>query len=166
MRRYAALVLALAAVGTTARAASLIDTFDDWSAFTEDTAGETVCYIGSAPKKERGQYKRRGDTYVLVTHRPTEKTLDVVSFEAGYTYKTVSRATVAIGTKSFPLFTDGGTAWADDDATDRALVQAMKQGLSMVLEGTSSRGTLTTDTYSLKGFTSAYAAAGKACGVS
>ena len=42
---------------------------------------------------------------------------------------------------------------------------AMKGGKAMVVKGTSSRGTLTTDTYSLAGFTAAYAAIGKACKV-
>ena len=35
----------------------------------------------------------------------------------------------------------------------------------MVVKGTSSRDTLTTDTYSLIGFTKAYRAIGKACGL-
>ena len=41
----------------------------------------------------------------------------------------------------------------------------MKKGNRMVVKGTSSRGTLTTDTFSLKGFTKAYGAIGKACGL-
>jgi len=39
----------------------------------------------------------------------------------------------------------------------------MRAGLTMVVKGTSSRGTLTTDTYSLRGFTAAYDAMQKAC---
>ena len=41
----------------------------------------------------------------------------------------------------------------------------MKGGLAMIVAGISSRGTLTTDTYSLNGFTAAYDAITKACGV-
>ena len=37
-----------------------------------------------------------------------------------------------------------------------ALVQSMIRGAKMVVRGTSWRGTKTTDTYSLKGFTAAY----------
>jgi hypothetical protein len=35
----------------------------------------------------------------------------------------------------------------------------------MIVKGTSSRGTLTTDTYSLSGFTAAFNAISKACGL-
>lgn len=46
---------------------------------------------------------------------------------------------------------------------DRKLVKAMKAGSKMVVVGYSSRGTKTTDTYSLSGFTAAYNAISKAC---
>jgi hypothetical protein len=65
--------------------------------------------------------------------------------------------------KQFSLFTDDDTAWGGDARTDSALVTAMKAGTSMTVRGTSARGTLTTDTYSLAGFTAAHAAIDKAC---
>ena len=40
----------------------------------------------------------------------------------------------------------------------------MKSGKQLIVRGTSSRGTATTDTYSLAGFTAALAASDKACG--
>ena len=39
----------------------------------------------------------------------------------------------------------------------------MKQGQSLVLQGTSARGTVTTDTYSLSGFTRALATIDRDC---
>ena len=48
-------------------------------------------------------------------------------------------------------------------AADRAIVAAMKAGRQMIVRGTSTRGTLTTDTYSLSGFSAALAAIDKAC---
>jgi hypothetical protein len=56
-------------------------------------------------------------------------------------------------------------AWAPDETADRALVQAMAAGRQMVVRGTSSRGTLTTDTYSLSGFTRAHQEINRACGL-
>ena len=44
-----------------------------------------------------------------------------------------------------------------------ALVNAMKRGNELVFKGTSERGTLTTDSYSLKGVTAAMKAIDKAC---
>ena len=138
-----------------------IGVYSDWRAYTDGP----VCYMGSEPKKAEGKYKARGQPYMLVSHRPQAKSLGVIEVGAGYTYMKGSEADLAIGEASFRLFTDGNTAWARNAKTDRALVAAMKGGKEMVIKGTSSRGTLTTDTYSLTGFSAAYAAIGKACKV-
>jgi hypothetical protein len=143
----------------------LIGIFGNWSAFVRTEAGKKVCYMGSVPDKETGEYERRGGTFVLVTHRPSERRFDVVSVEAGYTYKEGTEVTVLIGGQGYPMFISGAVAWARDAKADRAMVGAMKRGLEMVVRGTSSRSTLTEDTYLLSGFTAAHAAIAKACGV-
>lgn len=146
-----------------AQEAKLLGTFDDWEAYLETDGGETVCYMGSQPSKAVGKYKKRGETYILVTHRPKRKTFGVVSVRAGYAYKKDSEVTLTIGENAFRLFTDVGHAFAYDRKTDAAIVKAMVRGKGMVVQGTSSRGTKTTDTYSLKGFTAAWKAINKAC---
>ncbi len=140
-----------------------IGTFRDWSAFTDTVGGNKVCYAGSLPKKQEGDYTRRGDTYILVTHRPADAVVGEVSVEAGYSYQRGSEATATIDGRSFQLFTEGGNAWAYDEAADREMVRAMRAGAEMVIKGTSSRGTLTSDTYSLFGFTAAYKAITDEC---
>lgn len=137
----------------------------DWTVIEEKEGGGKVCFVATAPTKSEGKYKKRGEIFLLVTHRPAEKANGVVSIQTGYAYKARSDATVRIKTKAFKLFTDGENAWARDNATDRALVNAMKSGNRLVVSGISGRGTRTTDTYSLAGFTAAYKAASKACGV-
>jgi hypothetical protein len=72
---------------------------------------------------------------------------------------------VRIGSEKFTLFTDGETAWSRSPKDDKQLVDAMRRGNSMVIVGMSSKGTQTTDTYSLTGFSKAYEAIGKACNV-
>lgn len=139
--------------------------FGDWSAFQFTENGNKACYMASQPKKAEGDYKKRGDVYAIVTHRPGEKQRDEVSVLAGYTYKEKSTVQVAIGDQTFELFTQGDGAWAQDKKADEALVKTMIKGSSMVVKGTSSRGTETVDSYSLKGFTKAYEAIGKACGL-
>lgn len=154
---------------TTASAADprLLGTFKDWNAFAFDEGGHKVCYLSSQPKKKEPAAAKRGDIYVLVTHRPAEKALDVVSFVVGYPLKKDSESTVDVGGKSFKLFTDGETAWARDADTDKAVTAAMRdaKGKSMVVKGVSARGTKTTDTYSTDGFAQAYDAINQACGV-
>lgn len=154
---------ARAANSGNAKAAKLISQSGSWKAFINTENGKKICFIGSEPKKSTGKYSKRGDAYVLVTHRPAERARNVVSISAGYTYKPSSEAVISIGDQSFNLFTDGGAAWAYDAKADKAITRAMKAGLVMIVRGTSARGTRTTDTYSLKGFTKAYNAIGKAC---
>ncbi len=155
----------ISALPALAQEAKMIDSFGDWEAFRESDGGKAVCYAGSQPKKASGKYKKRGEAYVLVTHRPAEKSIGVVSIKAGYTYQKASEVDISIGDATFRLFTDAGHAFAYDDKADKSLIEAMIRGAKMVVKGTSSRGTRTTDTYSLKGFTAAYRTIGKACKV-
>lgn len=163
----AALILALAAPATAQNQnKGFIDTFGDWNAFSDTENGKPLCYMASLPEKSEGKYTQRGDTYIMITHRPSEKTVGEVSIRAGYTYKQGSETEARIDSnRPIKLFTDGGFSWARDVQTDRAMVAAMKAGGTLIVKGTSSRGTLTTDTYSLKGFTAAYNAISQACKV-
>ncbi len=170
MTAFATLVLAaiLAAGPVQAQSGSAdsfrkIGAFNAWEAYSYKEGGQTVCYMVSQPTKKQGNYKRRGDVFAMVTHRPGEKSRDVVSFYAGYTYKKDSGVDVRIGSGRFDLFTAADAAWARTKNADAALVRAMIRGATMVVKGTSRFGTLTTDTYSLRGFTAAYRAISRAC---
>ncbi len=139
--------------------------FGDWRAYRTTQAGKKLCFMASEPKKDEGKYTKRGKIYAIVSHRPSTKALNVVSIRAGYTHKEGSVVSVDIGGKAFTLFTDGDTAWMENEKDDTALVKAMKAGRTMVVRGVSSRGTKTKDTYSLLGSTAAHKAISKACGL-
>jgi hypothetical protein len=148
-----------------AASAAEIDTlgvFRDWNAYRTVANGNRLCYMVGEPKRDEGNYTRRGKIYAFVTHRPAAKRVDEVSFDAGYTYKQGSEIGVKIDAKSFTLTPRENTAWATDD---KAMIAAMKAGTTMVVRGVSARGTKTKDTYSLLGFTAAYNAIGRACGL-
>ena len=160
------LVLALAffiSAPAMAQDAKLLGEFSDWEAYRESDGGKPVCYMGAQPKKTQGKYKKRGETYILITHRPAKKSFGVVSLRAGYAFKKYTEATATIGADTFRLFTDVGHAFAHDKKTDVALVKAMIRGARMIIQGISSRGTKTTDIYSLKGVGAAWKAINKAC---
>ena len=110
-----------------------------------------------------GKYKKRGEIYALITHRPGQNIFNEVQFTAGYVFKKNSKVTVKIKKKKFQLFTDGDSAWVRKNKVEKALVKAMRSGVNMVVRGVSSRGTKTKDTYSLAGITSALKAIGKGC---
>ncbi len=150
--------------GVQAAAPEMIGEYGDWVAYYYRDKAGPVCYMASTPKKDEGKYSRRGDIYAVITHRPAEKSFDVVNFNAGYTYKPDSKVIVKIGAKTFDrLFTSADKAWSVSDAVDKKIVDAMKRGSRMVVHGTSSKGTNTKDTYSLSGFSSAYRAISNKC---
>lgn len=173
MYRYLMTVLAvsivafcsLGAVSAHADDPELIGRHGDWMAYKFMENGNKVCYMASQPKSSKGNYSKRGDVFALVTHRPSENTRNVFSYITGYTYKPESEVTVTIGSETFSLFTDNDRAWTPDDVTDQALTTALRKGAQMVVKGVSSRGTNTTDTFSLKGTGAAYDAISKECGV-
>ncbi len=146
--------------------AAVISEHGAWVAAKEKEKGYRVCLISSKPQKSMGKYTRRGTVNAIVSHRPAEGRIGEVSIQAGYTYKRGSLVTLSInGGKLFQLFTQGGYAWTRDVADDHKLVRAMRAGMTMTVKGTSSRGTRTTDIYSLKGFSAAMNAINRACGV-
>jgi invasion protein IalB len=141
-----------------------IGDYGDWAAYTYKENGKNVCYMASTPKKDEGKYTKRGDIYAVVTHRQADNSFDVVNIVAGYTYKPESKAIVKIGKETFNLFTSDDKAWTYTTQDDKNLVNAMKRGERMIIDGVSSRGTNTKDTYSLKGFMRAYKAISAKCG--
>lgn len=169
MKKFAAIFLLAMftsgqAIAAPAQAPKLLGEYDDWVAYYYQDASGLTCYMASTPKKDEGKYTKRGDIYTVITHRPADKSFDVVNINAGYTYKPDSDVVIKIGNKTFDkLFVSGDKAWATSDKTDRDIVEAMKRGSRMIIHGTSSKGTATKDTYSLSGFSQAYKAISNKC---
>lgn len=143
----------------------LIGTYGDWAAYSFTENGNKVCYMASQPKTAVGNYTSRGDIFALITHRPAEKTTDVFSYITGYPYKAGSEVTIEANGRTFKLFTQDDTAWNADAAADRSLAEALRSGSEMIVKGTSTRGTLTTDTFGLSGSSKAYQTISQECGV-
>ena len=158
----AALVFGLPAQATQA---TKIQSNRDWTVYTFTEHGNKVCYIASQPVKDEGKYTKRGDIFTFITHRPAADERGVISVLSGYTYKKGSAVNLDIDDTSYILFTQGDRTWAPDAQTDASLVSAMRKGKKMVVKGTSSRGTQTTDTYSLMGFTKSLEMIDKECGI-
>lgn len=164
MKLAVVVIAALTTFATTAVAADKpLGTFNTWSAMTFNEDDKTVCMMWSQPEKAEGDYKKRGEIFVFVTHRPGDQEMNKVSFETGYTFKESSEVRVIIDGTTYTLYTDGSTAWSSDVEDDLRMVNAMRAGRTMIMEGVSSRGTETKDTYSLSGFTAAHNAINKAC---
>lgn len=141
----------------------------DWQGFRYTENGSQVCFMAQKLPEDRmsGNYTRRGDVFAQVTHRPAENQIGVFSYIAGYEYRSDSVVSATIDDdRRFDFFTaEQGHAFSQDTSMDARLVEAMRAGLEMVVVGFSSRGTETTDTVSLRGFTATYRLISEACGV-
>ena len=113
------------------------------------------CYIGSLPiKSDLPETKKRGENYILV-YKIIGSDENIVQVESGYKYNLEKNIVVKIDNTSFNFYSTADsneTAWTDDDSK---VIYAMKKGLELNLSGESSRGTITNDIYTLKGFTAA-----------
>ena len=136
----------------------------DWEAYRTDVGDKRTCFATSIPKSSKGDYKERGTVRIYVTHGPTQDVTNEVSIKAGYDHKEQSIVKYTIDGKKFSLFTLKDRAWAETPELDSKIVSAMKAGNKLLVSGTSSRGTVTEDTYSLFGFTAALKLIDKACG--
>jgi hypothetical protein len=133
-----------------------IGTFRDWSAYTMDKAGKKVCFIVSEPKSKglSNPKAHRDDPFFLITRWGAGQTPQP-SMIVGYPQKADSKASVKIGSNSFEMFVDGDGAWMESEDGDKKLTAAMKKGSTMTIRSQSSRGTKSTDRYSLSGVTAA-----------
>jgi len=136
-----------------------------WSVFSVEQDSNKICYITSSPSSKKGNYRRRGEPYLLVTYRSNNVT--EVSISSGYPYKADSSVAVKIDNEhNFSLFTTSETpkiAWAQKSSDDALLVKMMRKGKYLAANGTSRLGTTSQDTYSLYGFTKALNRMKKLC---
>ena len=163
-----AVLLSSAAAQVQASSPKQLGKFGYWAAYQMFEGPDPVCYmtITAKPPEKKGAKTKRGDVVLMISHRPSESATDVVSYAAGTKFKSSSDVTFKIGGKDYSLFTQGDTAWARDQATDKAVTAALRGASSLTVTGQAASGTPIADTVALKGFGDAYYAIGKACGLS
>lgn len=145
-----------------------VNAITDWSVF-EHTEGKKECWAVSTAKEtvntRNGQVVavRRSDILLLVSFVPSENVSAQVGFTGGYPFAGGSTVDVTIDGQNFVMITDGEWAWPASSGDDAKMVAAMKRGADATFNARSSRGTKTSDTFSLRGFTAAVEDAEKRC---
>ena len=92
------------------------------------------------------------ENYFLV-YRLKNNVEPIIQITAGFNYKSSDSINVKIDDKDYSFYTDADTAWAKED---QKVIIAMKKGFELITSATSDKGTKVIDTYTLKGFTSAF----------
>ncbi|HEY0265522.1 MAG TPA: invasion associated locus B family protein [Rhizomicrobium sp.] len=157
---FAATSLALA-LPAAAEPATLLGVFGNWSAFSSGTGPSLTCYALSKPRATRPATAKRGAIYLMISDWPARKVKAEPQVVYGYQAKEGAQAGLGVGGDRFPFFVRNsgkeGSSWLQALNDNPKLIEAMKNGVSAVAVGTSSKGTKTIDTYSLQGFNDALA---------
>ena len=141
-----------------ASAPKQIGKFEDWTAATHQESGATVCYAFTRAQSSSPTIAGRGDVILTVTQRPTGR--DAVAISAGFAYPQSATVTVQVDQSAQDFYTAGRNAFARDG---KATVAAFAKGTRAIARSPGPHDAPVTDTFSLKGFSAAYAATVKAC---
>ncbi|MCF8475503.1 MAG: invasion associated locus B family protein [Pseudolabrys sp.] len=137
--------------------AVLLGQFGDWGAYSASPGGKKVCFALSKPQTAVTDPpgRNRDPSYAFISTRPAEKVKNEVSVIVGYPQKPGHDATATVDSASYVMYTQNDGAWVKNAAEEAQMVAAMRKGSDLVIKSLSSRGTNTTDTYSLKGVSEA-----------
>ena len=146
-----------------AQSAKFLEQFGDWSSYIRETNNSKICFAASQPKDWEPKRVKRGQIVFYLTTWKADDIKNQVSVKIGYPFKEGSKVSAIIGPEKFSLITREDKAFIENTDDEAKLIEAMKKGAKMIVKGTSKRGTLTTDIYSLSGITKALKHVAKSC---
>lgn len=155
----------------------LVASFGDWGVYQSQASKGRVCYTLAQPKDRQPSDLKRDPAYAFISDRPGEGVRNEVSFimgfdvanppddssdESGDKEKAKKRkqpvikgATATVGDQSFDLLAKATNLWVKNAAKEGELVDIMRKGAKLEVRAMSKKGNMTTDTYSLAGFSQA-----------
>lgn len=142
-----------------------LGTFNKWTAWKGSDANGVICYIAAKPDDTKPKNVNRDPIHFLVINRIGLGTRDEVQTLVGYPMKSGGVFSANIDGSVYKMISvkddpktkvkENYAAWLADPKKEPEFVAKMKAGRSLIVKGTSTRGTDTTDTYSLSGVTAA-----------
>ncbi len=154
----------------------LVASFGDWGVYQSQASKGRVCYTLAQPKDRAPADLKRDPAYAFISDRPGEGVRNEVSFIMGFDVANppdensddsgdkekakkkkpvIKGATATVGDQSFDLLAKTTNLWVKNAAKEGQLVDEMRKGVKLEIRAMSKKGNLTTDTYSLAGFSQA-----------
>jgi hypothetical protein len=146
-----------------ASATDLLGNYGAWDAYKSKEAPGVVCYVVAEPQAKEPASARRDPVFLVINTWPSKNVRQQPNIQIGYPFKDGSTAEVQIGSDKFTFFTQGENAWLRTIDEETRFVASLRAGAEARIQGTSRRGTLTTDTYVLKGISAALDKAEEGC---
>jgi hypothetical protein len=155
-----ALLIALAATPAAGQSVQALGEFRDWAAYSASEGAGQVCFALSKPTEVEPPVDGYTQGYLYLTNRPAEGIANEINLVAGFDFAPDQPAKLTVSGKSFDLFTQKDAAWLLDSTQNDDLAGALRAGSTVVIEGTTDKGILVTETFSLSGATAASRAIG------
>jgi len=175
-----------------AKKPDLVGSYGYWSVYQSAAGKSHICYTLATPKTREPDDVKRDPGYAFISERPSERVRNEVSFIMGFEVasgaapadpketdkpkdkKDKKKAekkdkpeaftpTAVIGDAEFDLTPKGGNLWVKNPAQESQLIDEMRKGVKLVVKVASKKGNVTTDSYSLAGFSQAIDRALKDC---
>ena len=156
----------------------LVASFGDWGVYQTQAAKGRVCYTLAQPKDRAPADLKRDAAYAFISDRPSEGVRNEISFIMGFDVanppdaaapadpkkKLAGKEAVAmVGDQSFELLAKTTNLWVKNAAKEGQLIDEMRKGAKLQVKAASKKGNVTTDTYSLTGFSQALDRVQKDC---
>jgi hypothetical protein len=154
----------------------LVASFGDWGVYQTQAAKGRVCYTLAQPKDRTPADLKRDPAYAFISDRPGEGVRNEISFIMGFDVanspdegadskkKAMDKEAVAIvGDQTFELLAKTSNLWVKNAAKEGQLIDEMRKAGKLQVKAASKKGHLTTDTYSLAGFSQALERVQKEC---
>jgi hypothetical protein len=153
----------------------LVASFGDWGVYHTQAAKGRVCYTLAQPKERSPADLKRDPAYAFISDRPGEGVRNEISFIMGFDVANSpdtpdpkkkgadKEAMAIIGDQSFELLAKTSNLWVKNAAKEGQLVDEMRKAAKLQVKAASKKGNLTTDTYSLVGFSQALERVQKDC---
>jgi len=132
---------------------TLVGQFGAWGAYVAAPNGQKRCFALSRPTSAvtNPPDRPRDPIYAFISTRPGDKVKDEVYITVGYPLSTTAPASIEVGGDRFDMYAEGDGLWVRNAAEEPRLVEVLRKGAEAVVKGVSTRGTQTTDVYSLRG---------------
>jgi hypothetical protein len=159
----------------------LVVRFGDWGVYHTKAAKGPVCYTLAQPKDRAPADLKRDAAYAFISDRPGEGVRNEVSFIMGFDVADSpaasadgkkadpkkkpadTQATATVGDQSFELLAKTANLWVKNAAQEGQLIDQMRKAAKLQVKAASKKGNVTTDTYSLAGFSQALERVQKDC---
>lgn len=146
-----------------AAAVELTSTHADWKTYRHTQRGEMLCFAVTRASEHKPSGEDRGTPFFYVTAWPKAGIKAEVSIMLGYAPERGAEVTADISGNSFTLVADGDRAYIGNADEEQQLLDAMRRGKTMTVQGTTDSGTRSRDVFSLSGATASIQAITSSC---